>query len=213
VLIAGAHASSRGIALQLKEHGIKSLLVDTDPYNVTRSISNGLQARRLSVLAENAAHDLDLRGIGRMLAFTSNDEVNALATARFARVFGRREVFQLSPAKRRSGEQAVPSEHLGRLVGIDGLTYATVDERARQGWKVRTAPVGEVLVSAVGEDLFLPLVRVVEGRMAFLCINDALPEEGAVIGIAAPSFQRELDNAAIEAAESEEPDAEPADAT
>jgi NhaP-type Na+/H+ or K+/H+ antiporter len=202
VLIAGAHASGRGIALQLKDHGIKTLLVDTDPYNVTRSISNGLQARRLSVLAENAPHDLDLRGIGRMLAFTSNDEVNALATARFARVFGRREVFQLAPSKRRSGEQAVPTEYLGRQIGLDGLTYATVDERQRQGWKVRTAPVGEVLEAAVDNELFVPMIRIVEQQVAFLCRNDALPVEGVVIGIAAPSFQRELDNAASDADQS-----------
>ena len=201
VLIAGAHAPARGIALQLKEHGIKTLLIDTDPYNVTRSISNGLQARRLSVLAEDATHDLDLRGIGRMLAFTSNDEVNALATARFARTFGRREVFQLSPGKRRSGEQAVPSEYLGRQIGIEGLTYATVDERSRQGWKVRTSPVGSVLEAAVENDLFIPIIRVIDERMAFLCRNDALPVAGTVIGIAAPSFQHELASAAPEPTE------------
>jgi len=213
VLIAGAHASARGVALQLKEHGIKTLLVDTDPYNVTRSISSGLQARRLSVLAENAAHDLDLRGIGRMLAFTSNDEVNALATARFAREFGRREVFQLAPSKRRSGEQAVPTEYLGRQVGLDGLTYSTVDERQRQGWKVRTSPVGDVLESAVAEELFIPMIRIVDEQVAFLCRNDALPVEGQVIGLTAPSFQRELDNADRDAVDVDAaaPDTEQAD--
>ena len=61
------------------------------------------------------------------MAYTSNDEVNALATARFARVFGRREVFQLAPSARRSGDTSVPEEHLGRLVGIEGITYATLD--------------------------------------------------------------------------------------
>jgi NhaP-type Na+/H+ or K+/H+ antiporter len=201
VLIAGAHATSRGIALQLKEHGIKSLLVDTDPYNVTRSISSGLAARRLNVLAEDAAHNLDLRGIGRLMAFTSNDEVNALATARFAREFGRREVFQLSPGKRRSGETGVPSEYLGRQIGINGVTYTTIDERARQGWKARSTEAGPDLNTAVDDDLFIPLIRVIEEQMVFLCRNDALPVEGIVIGLAAPSFQRELDNAAAEAVE------------
>ena len=204
VLIAGAHATSRGIALQLKEHGIKSLLVDTDPYNVTRSISSGLTARRLNVLAEDAAHNLDLRGIGRLMAFTSNDEVNALATARFAREFGRREVFQLSPSKRRSGETGVPSEYLGRQIGIDGVTYSTIDERARQGWKARSAQAGAHLDTAVDNDLFIPLIRVIEEQMEFLCRNDALPDEGIVIGMAAPSFQRELDNAAAERVEAVE---------
>jgi NhaP-type Na+/H+ or K+/H+ antiporter len=201
VLIAGAHATSRGIALQLKEHGIKSLLVDTDPYNVTRSISSGLAARRLNILAEDAAHNLDLRGIGRLMAFTSNDEVNALATARFAREFGRREVFQLSPGKRRSGETGVPSEYLGRQIGIDGVTYSTIDDRARQGWKARSTKAGPDVNTAVDDDLFIPLIRVIDEQMAFLCRNDALPVEGIVIGMAAPSFQRELDNAAAERVE------------
>ena len=169
------------------------MLVDTDPYNVTRAIALGLTARRISVLADDAPHDLDLRGIGRLLAFTSNDEVNALATGRFARIFGRREVFQLTPSKRRSGNLSVPEELLGRLVGIDGLSYSTIDERSRQGWRVRGAPSGAFIEAAFEDQLYIPMVRVDEGRMAFLCRNDPLPTEGDVIGLAAPSLQRQLD--------------------
>ncbi len=193
LLIAGAHGVGRGLALELKSLGIKTLLVDTDPYHVTRTIALGLTARRISVLADEASHDLDLRGIGRLLAFTSNDEVNALATARFARVFGRREVFQLAPSKRQAGGASVPEEYLGRIVGIDGITYATIDERSRQGWKMRAAPNGPTVEEAFAESLFIPIVRVVDGRMAFLCRNDALPADGHVIGLAAPSVQNQLD--------------------
>jgi NhaP-type Na+/H+ or K+/H+ antiporter len=193
LLIAGAHAVARGLATELESRDVKTLLVDTDPYNVTRAIALGLTARRVSVLAEDASHDLDLRGIGRLLAFTSNDEVNALATARFARIFGRREVFQLTPSKRRSGNLSVPEEFLGRLVGIDGLGYATIDERSRQGWRVRGAPSGAFIEAAFEDQLYIPMVRVDEGRMAFLCRNDPLPTEGDVIGLAAPSLQRQLD--------------------
>ena len=193
LLIAGAHAVARGLATELESRDVKTLLVDTDPYNVTRAIALGLTARRISVLADDASHDLDLRGIGRLLAFTSNDEVNALATGRFARIFGRREVFQLTPSKRRSGNLSVPEELLGRLVGIDGLSYSTIDERSRQGWRVRGAPSGEFIEAAFEDQLYIPMVRVDEGRMAFLCRNDPLPTEGDVIGLAAPSLQRQLD--------------------
>ena len=193
VLIAGSHAIGRGIAKELKDRDVKTLLVDTDPYNVTRAIANGLTARRMSVLAEEATADLDLRGIGRMLAITSNDEVNALATGRFARVFGRREVFQLAPGKRRSGHAAVPDEYLGRIIGIDGLTYATLDDRSRQGWKVIGAPAGTTIENALDEELIFPIIRVTEGRMAFICRNDPLPTEGDVIGLAAPSVQRQIE--------------------
>jgi NhaP-type Na+/H+ or K+/H+ antiporter len=194
VLIAGSHAVARGLASELDKRNIKTLMIDTDPYNVTRAIAAGLPARRMSVLAEDAAQDLDLRGIGRLLAFTSNDEVNALATARFARLFGRREVFQLTPGARRRGDPSLPEEHLGRLVGIDGINYGTLDERSRQGWRIRGAPGGATVQEATRNELFIPIVRVIDDKMAFLCRNDPVPTDGEVIGLAAPSLQRQLDD-------------------
>ncbi len=192
VLIVGAHSVARGLASALRDLEVTTMLVDTDPYNVTRSVALGLPARRLSVLTEEAAHDLDLRGIGRILAMTPNDEVNALATSRFSRHFGRRETFQLAPnAEQRSG--ALPEELLGRIVGIDGLDYATVDERARQGWRVRSAPAAPSIAAMTEGGLFIPLARVFEGQLAFICRNDPVPSQGTVIGLAAPSVQKELD--------------------
>jgi hypothetical protein len=170
------------------------MLVDTDPYNVTRSVALGLPARRLSVLTEEATHDLDLRGIGRILALTSNDEVNALATSRFSRQFGRRETFQLAPTgERRSG--SLPEELLGRVIGIQGLDYATIDERTRQGWRVRSAPASPSIAAVTEGGLFIPIARVFDGQLGFICRNDAIPTQGTVIGLASPSVQKELDGA------------------
>lgn len=196
VLIVGSHAAARGLAVELKSRDIKTLLIDTDPYNVTRAIAAGLTAKRLSALAEDATENLDLRGIGRLLAMTSNDEVNALSTGRFARVFGRREVFQLAPGKKRSGQNAVPEEYLGRVVGIDGLRYGTLDDRSRQGWKVVGAAAGSQIDRALEGDMFIPLVRIEEGAMAFICRNDPLPIAGEVIGLASPELQRQIESSA-----------------
>lgn len=194
VLIVGAHSVARGLAGALKSLEVTTMLVDTDPYNVTRSVALGLPARRLSVLTDEAAHDLDLRGIGRILALTSNDEVNALATSRFSRQFGRRETFQLAPTgERRSG--ALPEELLGRVIGIDGLDYATVDERMRQGWRVRSAPASPSIAAVTEGGLFIPIARVFDGQLGFICRNDPVPTQGTVIGLASPSVQKELDGA------------------
>jgi NhaP-type Na+/H+ or K+/H+ antiporter len=192
VLIVGAHPTARGLAKALNDLDVKAMLVDTDPYNVTRSVALGLPARRLSVLTEEATHELDLRGIGRILAMTPNDEVNALATTRFARVFGRRETFQLKPVTRaRHGD--LPEELLGRIIGIDGLDYGTLDERTRQGWRVRAADASESIAAATEGNLFVPVARVLDGQLAFICRNDPVPTQGAVVGLAAPSIQKELD--------------------
>lgn len=195
VLIVGAHPIGRGIAKELADLDIATLLVDTDPYNVTRSVAIGLPARRLSVLTEDATHELDLRGIGRILALTSNDEVNALATSRFARVFGRRETFQLAPSAQRSSG-ALPQDLLGRIVGISGLDFATLDERMRQGWRVRSAPADDAVATATESGDFIPLARVFQGQLSFVCRNDPVPSQGTVLGMAAPSLQQRLDRAA-----------------
>lgn len=194
VLIVGAHPTARGLAKQLNDLEITTMLVDTDPYNVTRSVAIGLPARRLSVLTEEATHELDLRGIGRILAMTPNDEVNALATTRFARVFGRRETFQLKPASSpRQGD--LPQDLLGRIIGIDGIGYDVLDERQRQGWRVRAAPATEAIAIATEDGQFLPIARVLDGQLGFICRNDAVPSQGVVIGLAAPDLQRRLDDA------------------
>ncbi|MDX2379084.1 MAG: sodium:proton antiporter [Acidimicrobiia bacterium] len=194
VLIAGATGIGRGLAIELDSLGVKTLLIDTDRYNVTRAIAAGLNARMMSALAEEADRDLDLRGIGRMLAMTSNDEVNALATNRFGRVFGRREVFQLAPSRPHSAVSTVPEEYLGRVIGIDGITYRFLDERSRQGWRMRAAPCGPLVDASCAAGAFVPVVRVLDGRMAFLCHHDAVPATGDVVGLAAPEFQRRLDD-------------------
>jgi NhaP-type Na+/H+ or K+/H+ antiporter len=194
VLIVGAHSTARGLAKALTDLDVKTTLVDTDPYNVTRSVALGLPARRLSVLTDDAAHELDLRGIGRILALTSNDEVNALASSRFSRTFGRRETFQLAPSEKRQGG-ALPEELLGRIIGIQGLDYGTLDERARQGWRVRPSPADESIAASTEGGLFHPIARVFEGQLSFICRNDPVPTQGTVIGLAAPSVQKDLDKA------------------
>jgi len=135
---------------------------------------------------------------------TSNDEVNALATGRFARVFGRREVFQLAPGKRRSGQSAVPDEYLGRIIGVDGLTYTTLDEHSRQGWKVIGAAAGSLIVDAFDNQQFIPLVRIEDGEMAFICHNDPLPVTGDVIGLASPPVLKSVEAQQASAGETSE---------
>jgi hypothetical protein len=210
VLIAGATGVGRELAGELKARGVKTLLIDTDRYNVTRAIRDGLNARWMSALAEEAERDLDLRGIGRLLAMTSNDEVNALATNRFGRVFGRREVFQLGPSQPHSAVAPVPAEYLGRVIGIDALTYPLLDERSRHGWRVRGAACGPLIEGAYEEHDFLPIVRVVDRRMAFLCRNDPFPTQGEVVGMASPALQERLDELARAAVDEPEQPEQPA---
>lgn len=191
VLIVGAHAVGRGLAKQLDQHDVKSLLVDTDPYDVTRAIAAGLRARRLSVLTDDATNELDLSGIGRIVALTSNDEVNALASSRFSRVFGRRETFQLAPAKHRR-TTSIPEDMLGRVIGIDGLSYRDLEDALRSGWSVASTTGGSDAAAATDAGSFVPIARIFDRQLGFICRNDPVPEQGVVIGLASPAYSQRL---------------------
>lgn len=100
VLFAGADKWARMAAAMLKEDGYRVLLLDTNYPNVAAAKMLGLEAQRANILSEFAEEELDLNGIGTLVAATPNDEVNSIAAQRFIHQFGRKGVWQLPPVER-----------------------------------------------------------------------------------------------------------------
>jgi len=96
VFIVGASPVARSIAGVLKRHGVPVGLIDTNRGNVSAARMAGLNVAYGSVLDEVALEDLDLRGIGRVIAMTPNEEVNTLALQRFAHVFSKAGLYRLA---------------------------------------------------------------------------------------------------------------------
>ncbi|MCP5114283.1 MAG: hypothetical protein GY953_25925, partial [bacterium] len=97
VLFVGAHSWAREMATALKQEGFQVALADSNWTNVTRSRLAGLPTHFGGILSEQVLDEIDLYGIGRLLALTSNDEANSLATLHFGGIFERSEVFQIAP--------------------------------------------------------------------------------------------------------------------
>ena len=68
-----------GLALTVKNCGFPVVLVDTNFRNVSEARMAGLTAECARILSEHVQEEIDLSGIGRLVALTPNDEVNALA--------------------------------------------------------------------------------------------------------------------------------------
>jgi NhaP-type Na+/H+ or K+/H+ antiporter len=79
ILLLGAHPWARAIAAELKDEGVPVRLVDTNYANISAARMAGLPVYYGNALTEGALDNIDLQGIGRMLALTANDEVNSLA--------------------------------------------------------------------------------------------------------------------------------------
>ena len=138
VLFAGAEPWVRDIAAALQQEGYQVLLVDTNYAHVAAARMAGLPADCCSILSEHVREELDLSGIGRLLAMTSNDEVNALAVREFTHVFGRAQAYQLPPGDVGSGRRASVAGHLqGRLLFAEGLGYDEFVRRVHTGAVVK----------------------------------------------------------------------------
>ena len=79
ILIAGADTWIRDLALEFKKIGLPVLLVDTNYNKIAKAKIAGLNAVCANILNEHVREDLDLNGIGKLMALTQNDEVNSLA--------------------------------------------------------------------------------------------------------------------------------------
>jgi CPA1 family monovalent cation:H+ antiporter len=96
-----------------------------------------------NVLARDVDLDLDLAGIGRLLALTPNDDVNTLAATRFAATFGGAETYQLPARSQGTGIDSHPADEYGgrQLFGM-GWNYSAIDEFLDWDGEVRRIKIG-----------------------------------------------------------------------
>jgi len=119
-------------------------LIDTNWSNVRQAKKLGLRAFRGNVLSEDTHYELDLDGIGKLVAATPNDEINSMAAMHFAEVFDRSQVFQLSPSEQgRQRRSDVPKHMRGRYLFGDWANYEELDRMFGAGAVVKSTNLTE----------------------------------------------------------------------
>ncbi|MFK5633597.1 MULTISPECIES: cation:proton antiporter [unclassified Ornithinimicrobium] len=100
VLIAGAPPWARQAAAVLQGLKVPTLLVSLSPGEVSQARLAGLRVERTHILSEYAVEDMELAGIGSLVAATFDDDTNSTAAREFSHTLGTSRTFQL----RRQGE-------------------------------------------------------------------------------------------------------------
>ncbi len=152
-LIIGASSWAMEIATALKEAGLKVVLVDTNRGSVTTARMMGLSAYYGSGLSESVFKEIDMEGIGRLLAMTPNNETNSLAILHFKHIFNSSELYQLAPDHDvEEAEGKTISSHLhGRFLFGQGCDYWSLSRRFARGASVKKTK----LTTEFGYDDFL----------------------------------------------------------
>lgn len=145
ILIAGAHSWAREIASELQDQGFKVILVDANWRNISRARMAGLTTFYGNILSKQALDELNLDGVGKFLALTSNNEVNSLACLHFSEVFGRYGVYQLPFEEDDENNNREPlSDHLrGRLLFGPGMTFRRLQTAFASGARLTTTKLTE----------------------------------------------------------------------
>jgi len=143
VLFLGAAPWVRAIAKVLQKEGIRVQLVDDNFFNVRAARMDNLPARYGNVVSERLIDEIDLDGIGYVIAMTPNEEANSLATLHFADMFERSALFQLAGDEEIDASRAVPRHLRGRLVFAKPMTYRALSERFSAGATVKRTPLTE----------------------------------------------------------------------
>ena len=142
VLLLGGRPWVREIARFLQREGFAVMMVDNVRANVRAARLEGIPSFHASVFSENILEQVELGGIGKLLALDANDDVNSLAALHFAPIFGRNHIFQLAPDER-SSSALEDREHMrdedtrhlrARTAFGRGVTHSQMTVRYASGW-------------------------------------------------------------------------------
>lgn len=180
-LILGAGHVERAVADALAASDVPVVLATTNRQDHYEARMAGRRAYYGNVLAHDFDLDLDLSGIGRLLALTPNDDVNTLASTQFASTFGGAETYQLTARSAEMGIGSTPATEFGgrQLFGPD-WSYQAIQEVLDGGGEVRRIKLGsdrEMVEAQLTSDNVAAILFVVKssGRVQVIVGDNTAP--------------------------------------
>ncbi len=186
-LILGAGPVERAIGRALAAAGVTVVVATTNRRDHYVARMEELRSFYGNLLDRDVELDLDLSGIGRLLALTPNDDVNTLASAHFAEGFGGAHVYQLHAEKLPAGIDSNPAADLGgRFLFHPELDYHAFSSALENDGQIRRTTLSDEYTPedfAASNEGAIPLFIVrTGGRLSIVLSGSADPLAGAGSG-------------------------------
>lgn len=143
VLIAGGQEWALQIASILQDRKFSVIVVDTNRDHIQLARMMGLTAYQESIIGDRIIDEVNLEGIGKLLALTSNDEVNSLSALHFSEVFDKKNLYQLVPNTQKDGAEFSPEHLRGRFLFGKGVNFSYLTNRFLNGAAVKSTNLTE----------------------------------------------------------------------
>jgi hypothetical protein len=201
-LIIGANLVARTIGKALQEEGFRVLLVDSSWDKISKARMEDLPTYYGEPVSKHADRNLDLVGIGMLLAVSARGALNSLSCTHYRMEFGSKAVFAIQTAADMEiveNRKAVSRRHWRVLFGPD-ITYNDLARYLTQNnWGMRSTTLSETFDFAAYKKMHgagaIPFFTISsKGKIDVFTVEDKLnPQPGStVISLVAPSSS--LDN-------------------
>lgn len=191
VIFIGAHSWGRRVAQIISGLGYRVVMVDTNEQNIRRAAAAGLEAHHANILLDPIMEELDLSGIGKLVAMTPNDEVNSLACMHFRDFVGSDDVYQLPHQRISEKADSVPLRLGGNNLFGHNVTYEYLSARFRDGANLEAIPIDDMDEFREWQSQIVPMFLVTrDGRLVVWTANNPPPYEvgQTLIGLIDQSF-------------------------
>jgi CPA1 family monovalent cation:H+ antiporter len=145
VLIVGAGNVARAIGKTLQEHDFKVTLTDSNWENTSQARMEGLDTYYGNPISEHADRNLDLVGLGRVLAMSGRGGLDTLASLRFRSEFGSQNVYELKTTREKhiADKHTISTRHRGYQLFGEEITYGTLASWLRNGAEIKSTQLGD----------------------------------------------------------------------
>ncbi|QQL45802.1 cation:proton antiporter [Sulfuriroseicoccus oceanibius] len=189
ILIAGVNDWVVQAGKALIEEGCQVLVIDTNYEKLAPARMAGISTQRASIVSEYIVEEMDLAGIGRLIAATPNDEVNSLAVQEFRHHYGSGNVFQLTPQDSASPERVSASSHLrGRNPFSGAPSVSQLNALCAKGAVIKKSAITDTFQisdfrARYGEDAIILFAVDDKGNISIHTDDAKLPDEGKLISL------------------------------
>lgn len=204
VLIFGVNPVARAIAISLHKQEIPVLMAGDDWEGIRSARMEGLKTYFGNPTSQHADNYLDHTGLGRLLAMSTQREMNSLTSLHYRQEFGRDKVYRLrNLAADESSERAAFAHPLlaPALFGED-MTNSRFQDLLAKGWKIKTTTLTETyawpkFVEAWGSDLVLLFLITEKGVLRMASSKRELdPKPGVAVTALVPPKEEAAQEAA-----------------
>ena len=147
-LIVGSNRLSRAIAKTFLELKVKVLIADNSRERIFKAEEENIPSYFGNPLFEKVGYNLELVGLGRLLALSAHENENIAATLHYLQEFGKNNIYSLTITSQNNNRMNLPADSgffklHGKTLFNKNVSYQVLSKMIERGAKIRSIFLSE----------------------------------------------------------------------